>query len=266
MFKLAPSRLVSSLSAALLLVFLVVSIASPRGALANDPYYCIDDLSEAEIDYRLGWIERHFDKHERYSKVWWWGWLSVMGAAAISHAVAFFTIPDQETQSDYRMLRERMFINAFGATFTSAQMGIFAMTSAHAPRKLRKMPANTVEEKRTKLHRAVTLLERSHDRQIMGKAAHAHAAGIGWAIGTGTYLTVRGHDAFPIVQAFVLPLVVVQGRILTQPRASIQAFKEYRTISCYGREGFALPPLRTPKRADWDITPGLGSLFLTVSF
>lgn len=262
MFKLAPSRLAPLLIAALLGLF----FTPPQIALANDPYYCIDDLSESEIDYRLRWIEKHFNEHERYSKVWFWGWLSVMGAAAISHAVAFFTIPEQQTQNDYRMLRERMFINAFGATFTSAQMSIFAMTSAHAPRKLRRMPAGTVEEKRTKLHRAVTLLERSHDRQIMGKAAHAHAAGIGWAIGTGTYLTVRGHDPFPIVQAFVLPLVVVQGRILTQPRASIRAFEEYRTISCYGREGFALPPLRAPSRADWEISPGLGSLFFTVSF
>lgn len=262
MSNLALSRFVYPIVAALL-----IALAMPsRIALANDPYYCLDDLSESEVDYRLRWIERHFDEHERYSKAWFWGWISLMGAAAISHAVAFFTIPGQETQEDYRMLRERMFINAVGATFTTGQMGIFAMTSAHAPRKLRRMPADTFEEKRAKLHRAVTLLERSHDRQIMGKAAHAHAAGIGWAIGTGTYLTVRGHDTFPIVQAFVLPLVVVQGRILTQPRASIRAFQEYRTISCYGREGFALPPLQTPKRADWEISPGLGSLFLTVNF
>src|SRR5690606_40982083 len=44
--------------------------------------------------------------------------------------------------------------------------------------------SSDLEEKRTKLHRAVTLLERSSERQILGKGAHAHAAGIGWAIGT----------------------------------------------------------------------------------
>ncbi|NLE48749.1 MAG: hypothetical protein GX614_10130 [Sandaracinaceae bacterium] len=261
-----PKNALSRLAMPIAMVLLIAFATAPPRALANDPYECIDDLSEYEIDYRLRWIERHFAEHERYSKIWWWGWLSVMGAAAISHAVAFFAIPDQPTQNEYRMLRERMFINAVGATFTTGQMSILAMTSAHAPRKLRKMPANTVEEKRTKLHRAVTLLERSSERQILGKGAHAHAAGIGWAIGTGTYLTVRDHDALTLAQAFVLPLVVVQGRIFTQPRAAIRAYEQYRVIGCFGREGFALPPLRTVKRADWDITPGLGSLFFTVNF
>lgn len=242
--------------------FLVATLltAQARTTRAQDAYSCIDALTDQEVTYRLRSIEAHIAHHKQYSKLWWWGWLTVIGSAGLAYWTAFGVIPHEGDDHDYRMRRERLFINAAGATLLTTQLSVFAMTSAHSHRKLRKLPDGTPEERRVKLREATKLLERAAKRQSIGISPTAHVGGPVWAIGTGTYLAVRDHPTFFVASAYLMPLVISEARILTQPRASIYEWERYRAMACYGRSGYAIPATPERSRVEWDFGIGFGGV------
>lgn len=250
--------------AALVVAAILSAHVSP--ARAQDAYACLDDLSDDEVRYRLQFIERHLEEHGQYSRLWWWGWLTVISGAALGYWSAFAFARKGDDPEDYRMRRERLFINAAGASLLTTQLSVFAMTSAHAERKLRRLPTSTPGERRTKLQQATVLLERAAARQELGLSPTAHMGGPAWGIGSGTYLAVRDHPTFFVASAFVMPLVISEARVLSQPRAAIAAWREYRAMACYGRSGYAIPPTPARKRADWNVGVGPGGLNFGLSF
>jgi hypothetical protein len=250
--------------AAIVVVSMLVSHVGT--ARAQDPYVCLDDLSDDEVRHRLLFIESHIAQHSQYSKLWWWGWLTVIGGAGLGYWTAFALTQEGSDPQEYRAARERLFINAAGATLLTTQLSVFAMTSAHAKRKLRRMPTGTPEERRARLRQATVLLERAAKRQTLGISPMAHVGGPFWAIGTGSYLVSRDHPAFFIASAYVMPFIISEARILSQPRASIDAFREYRSMACYGRAGYAMPPSPARTRVDWDVGMGPGGLAFSLTF
>jgi hypothetical protein len=248
------------------LVLASVLFAPVTPARAQDPYACLDDLSDDEVGYRLRFIERHIEEHSQYSNFWWWGWLTVIGGAGVGYWGAFALTREQDDPREYRMTRERLFINALGATLLTTQLSVFAMTSAHAKRKLRRMPSDTPEARRARLGQATVLLERAAKRQALGTSPTAHVGGPLWGIGTGSYLASRDHDGIWIASAFVMPLVISEVRILSQPRAAIDAWQKYRAMACYGRAGYAIPKASPRSRADWDLGMGPGGLAFSLTF
>jgi hypothetical protein len=235
-------------------------------ARAQDPYVCIEDLSDDEVRHRLRFIESHIAEHSQYSKLWWWGWLTVIGGAGLGYWGAFALTREGDDPQAYRAARERLFINAAGATLLTTQLSVFAMTSAHAKRKLRRMPAGTPAERRARLRQATVLLERASKRQQLGTSPMAHVGGPFWAIGTGTYLATRDHPSFFVASAYVMPFIISEARILSQPRAAIDAFREYRVMACYGRAGYAIPMSPARSRVEWDVGMGPGGLAFRLAF
>ena len=249
--------------AAIVIASLLVVPTTP--ALAQDPYACLGELSDDEVSYRLRFIQNHIDEHSQYSKLWWWGWLTVIGGAGIGYWSAF-ALTRKNDPDEHRAARERLFINAAGATFLTTQLSVLAMTSAHSQRKLRRLPSDTPEARRAKLLQATTLLERSAKRQAVGVSPTAHVGGPVWAIGTGTYLAVRDHPAFFVASAYLMPLVISEARILTQPRAAIEAWRKYRAMACYGRSGYAIPEVVSRSRVDWNVGLSPGGLGFSLTF
>jgi hypothetical protein len=258
---ISPPRL--GLAAAILASVLVLNAGTAR---AQDPYACLEDLSDDEVRHRLRFIEDHIAEHSQYSNIWWWGWLTVIGSAGLANWTMFAITREGDDPSEYRMTRERFFINAVGATLLTTQLSVFAMTSAHAKRKLRRMPNGTPRERRDRLRQATVLLERASKRQQLGTSPTAHGGGPLWGIGTGTYLATQGHPTFFVASAYLMPLIISEARINTQPTAAIDAFRKYRAMACYGRSGYAIEPPPSRSRVDWDLSMGPGGLAFRLTF
>jgi hypothetical protein len=214
-----------------LLVTLVLETL-PLRAAAQDPARCIDRLSDAQIEHRLRWIETRFERGKKRARAWYWGWLS-FAVAAGAFSWTRFALADR----DDGLTRDSQFLSGLGSVALTATMSGMSMTSAFAPQRLRRMPRDTPEQRRAALVEATRLLRLSARRQRPATRLVSHIAPGIWASITGTYLLTRYREEntdliLPVTIAYVMPLVVAEARIWTQPTRAMRHYEQYRAFAC----------------------------------
>lgn len=214
------------------LVLVLTLEALPSTSSAQDPARCIDRLSDAQIEHRLRWIETRFERGKRRARAWYWGWLS-FSVVAGAFSWTRFALADR----DDRLTRDSQWLSGLGSVALTATMSGMSMTSAFAPQRLRRMPRDTPEQRRTALVEATRLLRLSARRQRPATRLISHIAPGIWASITGTYLLTRYRDEnedliVPVGIAYAFPLIVAEARIQTQPTRAMRHYEQYRAFAC----------------------------------
>jgi len=68
---------------------LAVVVEAPR-VEAQDPYSCLDELEEAELDARLAMVDQRLQDHKLGARLWWYGWQAFFGAVIGYQATEIF--------------------------------------------------------------------------------------------------------------------------------------------------------------------------------
>jgi hypothetical protein len=239
-----------------------------RHAAAQDPYACIDQLSDEEVSHRLQFLVRRFEAGKRHARMHWYGWTTFsLGAVALTWTLYGLSRDDGHNESDPAL------VSAIGSVLLVAQQFAFPLVPAFAPQRLARIPESTPEERREKLRLATRYLERSAARLDMLRGISAHAGSMAFAIGTGTFLAVRHDEPLATTQAFLAPPVIAEAKILSLPWHAHYDWENYRAFACQVPEMrapsdplvFDAPP-RDESPVAWSIVPAAGGLGLRLDF
>jgi hypothetical protein len=237
---------------------------------AQDPYHCIEDLTDDEVTYRIRELERELTHRKAWSRAFFYGW-TLGFAALISGEIGIMIRADGARQ---RATRTGMGISLAGATVSLTQHLAAMFPRAFAPQRLRRMPESTPEQRRAKLRYATRTLERGAMRESFQSGVLAHGSGWVWGLGWGTFMMLR-FDEYKTQGAITLvgSILVTEARILSMPTLSVRAWDAYRGGACHSL--YMPPHVDEDSRFDVDVedegpevqvSAGLGSLGMTVSF
>lgn len=244
-----------------LLLSAVLAASTPTRAAAQDAFACVDELSDDQVTRRTEAISREFRAHERHSRVFRFGWLSLFAAFAVTE----FAILGPRFEGAQRW---NAYISGVGATSAMLQMAALPMPGVWGRRRIERMPASTPEERRARLRYALHVLEiaANSDRIIHGPLSHASA--VVWSVGWGTLLSVKFDEPLTATMAFLGGPVINEARILTAPGWATEAWVRTRAGFCWDRYVDD-----TPRDAYWDepetearLVPTFGGLSLHLTF
>ncbi len=178
--------------------------------------------NDSLVKEKLAYIENAFQDMQANSKTWKYGWYATFSALATSQGTIALTTDNKDLQKGMALGTATAF-TGIGGLVTKP------LVSIKANRTLQKMPANTAEERRLKLEMAEKLLKKSSEREINGKhwKSHATAGAINLAAGMITWLGFE-KSIWQGLQTFAISTAIAELQILTQPRKSIKAYKEYQ--------------------------------------
>lgn len=221
---------------------LLAMAAQPPRAQAQDPYSCLDELDEAELNARLASVDRHLQTQKLRARLWWYGWQSFFGA------VLGYQVADSVRAERGTARRWISIIGATGASLAMIQMWIMPLPAAYAPQRYRRMPAHTRAEREAKLAYGLDAMETSASRERGARGAAAHVVSLAWSATWATTLGIEFDAPARTTLLVVGGLAVTQARIWSAPQAAISARDELRQTVCAqrGESGPRLPPETTP--------------------
>jgi hypothetical protein len=135
---------------------------------------------------------------------------------------------------------------------------------AYGPYRLRSLPENTPEERRTKLLQAEELLRQCAQREKDGRGLKNHLLNIGVnaAAGLATVL-IFDRPWTDGLLTFAAGQAVSLINIVTQPRRAIRDLKNYEA-KCLGQQGTYIPA--SPSDSNWTFSLYPGGIRLGLRF
>jgi len=248
------SQRVAAFALSLALLVAAAMSTGPSRARAQDAYRCIDELSDAQVSERLGFIERSFARTERRGRAWYWGFWTLMLGIAVGETVI-------AVRDDTEAGRVDAALGAAGATFVLTALTTQPFLGAFGTRRLGRHAARTPEERRAKLRYATDLLERSSDQEQFLTSWFAHASA--WAYGAvvGSLMLVRYDDPWRATLGYISGLFITEPRLLSQPQQQVRDWERYRGDTC------SAPYVRPPEPPiELSLRSAPGGLGLALSF
>ncbi len=214
------------------------SAASP--ARAQNAYRCIEELSEDQLDYRIGKIQKNFEDGQERAAAWRFGWMfGVAGTLTLpAYSLAAQNTPRARRFFDWAILA--------GGIATVAQLAVIPMPDVWGAKRIRRKRDTTIEEKRAKLRYATRTLEKA-------SKVHAYLGGPNYGGGGVVYGLVMGsvyvglygdendelpsaHDRrlarFRAAGLYLLPPALSISQAVTHPKHSYEYWEEYRGFAC----------------------------------
>ncbi len=252
-----------SLCAALVIAF-VLQLVPSGTARAQETATLPDD----QVKERLNYIETALRAGQPRAGTWYYGWIAAFSVGAVAGGIlagSHWTdknIETGETVPD-REFAEGMLVG--GATFV---LGVGALlidpfTPATAPKKLGRLPGNTVEERRAKLQQAEELLRKCARRETSGRSLKTHLMNIGGNVAAGIVTKTVFHQSWGnALISFASGEAVSLINIFTQPMRATRDLSEYEA-KYLGQKGVSVP---APQERKWTVSVWPGGLTFRLEF
>lgn len=222
-------------------------LCAPSEAAAQDPYGCIDRLSDAEVRVRNEWLQGRFDLAKKRARWWWYGQIALWTGIAVTQTVL-------AARSEEVPERFPNTVGAVGAWLTWLQLLVVPHTPAYAPQRFRRAPASTPQERRARLRYGLELLEEGAKRQALVGGPLAHLVPVLWSGFWGTYISLRFRDAWTSARLIGGGLLVTEFRILSTPQQAVRDWEAARGMIC-GADYVPDPPGDLGQSAGGDPEP-----------
>ncbi len=238
-------------------------------AKAQDPYHCIEELSEDELQYRIRRIQANFEEGQEKAAAWRFGW---MFGVAGSLTLPAYNLATRESPAAQRFFEWSIIA---GGVATVLQLAAVPMPAVWGAKRIRRKPQATLEDKRAKLRYATRTLQKAARVQSYFGGVNYGGAGVVYGVVMGSvYLGVYLDDIKTLpskhdrtlarlraVGLYLLPSSLSIGQAVSHPKHSYYYWEEYRQIAC--SQDYFIAPLRRPE-IDFDF--GAMSFRLRVRF
>ena len=181
------------------------------------------DLSDAEIQRRLAFIENSLDAHQLHAQIWFWSWLTVNAGSTVGLSVG-------AALTDSSANRVNMIGNAALAALGVGDMLLFRPVNARfGAEPIRALPDATRQERVRKLAAGEALMQRNAERADQRYDWTVHAGNFaGNALVGG--LTWAAGDAQSGIITIVLQTVLGELYIWTDPSGPAKDWQEYQRL------------------------------------
>jgi len=216
------------------LLLVAAALLCPAGrASAQDPYACIDELSDEEVSYRIRAIEKGFADGRYKALGWRIGWIAGYAATAgVQGALAVEARQDGRPWDRFAFLYQ-----AAGGAALALGLAVIPMPGVWGGKRIRKQTADTPAARRNKLRYATRLLERgAFIQEMLGRGELIGVAVVYGTVG-GTVKAVKwtGKSKGNTALMYIVPPVLATGTVLSAPGSLPEEWESYRGIACSGR-------------------------------
>ena len=251
--KILRTRLIGSIALVGVLASVTVSTARAQGA-----YRCIEELSDEEVTYRLSSIQKTFADGKNKALGWRIGWATgslAMSAGTLANAVL--------------ATREGKAWDRFGFAFLSAGGAVVAlrmlltpMPELWGPKRIGRMPDDTLAQRRAKLRYATRKLEQGAKVESLNGGPGGVMGGVLLALvgGSTKIAKWRGKTPTTTTLMFVAPPVLATLAAVSAPTHMREGWERYRGIACSSRYYDRGPD------TEFELSVGPGGVSLGVTF
>jgi hypothetical protein len=202
-------------------------------------------LSDARVTERLAYLENALYSAQPAAQAWWFTWMSLYaGATAVQGSLALLHWNDWKHDHHplyTRKIRNRGFAESMlvGAVTTALGTGgqwVFPFKPAYLPDRLRRMSANTADERRAKLQAAEDIMQQCYETEMRGRGWLTHV--LNFSVNIGAALTTVFAFKKPWNNGLITLGQGVAGSLLTiytQPRHAVRDYREYNARYRGGR-------------------------------
>ncbi|MEM7138151.1 MAG: hypothetical protein AAF500_16335 [Myxococcota bacterium] len=215
------------------LALLAIAAGWSERAQAQDPYFCLDSLSDDAVSYRLRRIEQSFDRGRHDAIGWRVGWIG--GYVALASAQTALAI---DAARDGRPWDRFAFAyQAAGGFALALGLAVIPARDTWGAKRLAKRDASTPEARRDKLRYATRLMERGAKVQELLSRGELIGLGVAFGVAGGTVKAVKwpGKTRLNTALMYVIPPILATGTVLSAPRNLVEDWESYRGMACSER-------------------------------
>lgn len=233
----------------LLVVILAAVLAwSPQiRAGQGDPV--AGEMSAAELDARLEFIEARLASQRPGARKWQYGWTGFHAASAAGQVVLAVDADDSDDEINY-------LVGAAKSTGALAQMMIKPLPAVQSSTRFDAMPSGTRDERVARLAQGEFLLSVNAERASTRTGWKRHLIGIGANLLGGGIIAAFG-DSGDAVTSTLLGITVSEVNIWTEPSRAIDDLEDYRNNRWANARNSGV---------DWQIIPAHDRLMVRINF
>ena len=178
------------------------------------------DISNAELEQRLKFIETRLARLSPDARTWQYGWTGFHAAAAVAQSVLAVDANDSDDEVNY-------IVGAVKSTGALAQMLIKPLPAVQSATLFQALPSQSREERIHKLAQGEALLHENADRAVTRSGWKRHLIGIGANLLGGVVIAAYG-DSSDAVVSTLLGVAASEASIWTEPSRAINDLEDYQ--------------------------------------
>ena len=227
------------------LLIIAVLLITPGASLAGQT----SSLSEEEIDQRLAFIEQRLNAGQPGARRWQYGWGGLFAANAALQGYMAIKSNSDDNQVSYT-------VDALKAAGALAFLLLRPLPAVDGAEPLEAMPAETLEQKKTRLEAAENLLYTNAQRARERTSWSRHLLAVSVHLVGSTAILALG-DVQDAVKSNITGIAISQAHIWSQPWRAIDDLTAYE-------QQFPTNPAAVPR--SWELSSIPGGLGITINF
>jgi len=191
------------------------------------PYTCAeqadrlsDEISNAELEQRLKFIETRLARQSPNARVWQHGWTGFHAASAVVQGVLAVDADDSDDEVNY-------LVGAVKSTGALAQMLIRPLPAVQSATRFQALPSRSREERIHKVAQGEALLHENADHAATRTSWKRHLIGVGANLFGGVAIAAFG-DSSDAVTSTLLGIAVSETNIWTEPSRAVNDLEDYQ--------------------------------------
>lgn len=191
------------------------------------PYTCAEqadrlsaEISNAELEQRLKFIETRLARQSPNARVWQHGWTGFHAASAVVQGVLAVDADDSDDEVNY-------LVGAVKSTGALAQMLIRPLPAVQSATRFQALPSLSREERLHKVAQGEALLHENADRAATRSGWRRHLIGIGANLLGGVAIAAFGNSS-DAVTSTLLGIAVSETNIWTEPSRASNDLEDYQ--------------------------------------
>ena len=191
------------------------------------PYTCAEqadrlsgEISNAELEQRLKFIETRLARQSPRARYWQHGWTGFHAASAVVQGVLAVDADDSDDEVNY-------LVGAVKSTGALAQMLIRPLPAVQSATRFQALPSRSREERIHKVAQGEALLHENADHAATRTSWKRHLIGIGANLIGGVAIAAFG-DSSDAVTSTLLGIAVSETNIWTEPSRAINDLEDYQ--------------------------------------
>ena len=207
------------------------------------------DMSDAELDRRLEFIETRLAGLNPNARYWQYGWTGWFTATTVGQAVIAIAGDDNDDRINFT-------VGAFKSAAGLAQMLIKPLPAVTSSARFQTMPSQTRAERMRRLEQGEALLRENADRARQRYTWKRHLPGVGVNLLGGAVIAAYGDSTDAVISTLV-GIAVIEANIWTEPKRALTDLEDYRNNFGNARRASA---------RNWRLVPMRGGAALHINF
>lgn len=208
---------------AFVVVLTLFTLAAAVPGRAQDALTPLDtELSDAELDRRIRFIEQRLDASRTHGRIWYWSWMTVNAGSAVVQGAIAASIDNHDD-------RVNLATNAALGAVGVADLMLRPLQARHGADPIRELPETSRDERIAKLRAAEDRLRRNADRAAERTSWEVHAGNAALAAAAGTLVGLWGNPSDGVITG-AAALAGGEINIWTQPAAPRRDWQDYRAM------------------------------------